>query len=204
MTASEQRQSSWIPLVAIVAVALVVSASSFGVSRFLLATDREVGAAIADSLERERSSVNAASERRRSIEDLLEKVEQQLTSKPLDSMLVRSAGNLAYDLGRFADAARYYRTFLDNIDGTATEVRIDLGYAVFETGEPKDGMAIIESVIRDNPTNQVALYNLGIMHLRMNNTDEGRRWLEKCFRIDSASDAGKRAAAIVESLSTAS
>jgi len=204
MTASEQRQSSWIPLVAIVAVALVVSASSFGVSRFLLATDREVGAAIADSLERERSSVNAASERRRSIEELLEKVEQQLTSKPLDSMLVRSAGNLAYDLGRFADAARYYRTFLDNIDGTATEVRIDLGYAVFETGEPKDGMAIIESVIRDNPTNQVALYNLGIMHLRMNNTDEGRRWLEKCFRIDSASDAGKRAAAIVESLSTAS
>ncbi len=204
MSEETQRRSVGMVLSISIAIAVAVSATSFGISRAIVASDREAGAAVADSMEASRSTAHASDGRRKQIEELLARVEQQLVSKPLDSMLLRSAGNLAYDIGRFDAAARYYRTFLDNIDGNATEVRIDLGYAVFESGKPDDGMAIIESVIRRHPSNQVALYNLGIMHLRSNNVEAGRTWLEKCVRVDATTDAGKRAAEIITSLSSAS
>lgn len=204
MTVETERRTSLRVVMAFVAVAVGVSATSFGISRARITSDREAGRVIADSLEAERSASTQAASRRQQLEALLARVEQQLQSKPLDSMLIRSAGNLAYDLGKFDVAARYYRVFLDSIDANIVEVAIDLGYAVFESGNPDEGRRIIESVIQKYPNNQVALYNLGIMYLRSNDVDAGRHWLQRCMDIDRTSDAGKRAAEILTSLSTAS
>jgi len=203
MTSVAESQSR-LPAVLALALVMVVAASSFGVSQWIVSERQAEGAAIADSLERERSGAAEPDERTKRLTALLAEVEQQVKTRPLDSVLVRSAGNIAYDLGLFDKASQYYETFLEKIDGSDVTVRIDYGYAVFESGDPVKGMSIVETVLRYQPRNQIALYNLGVMALRNSDVETGTRWLQRCRDTDATSDVGRKAEEILTSLASAS
>lgn len=185
---------------------LVISGTSFGITRWMVATAIEAGKPKADSIAAAQHAAEAPASdpgveaRRKQLAGLLDTVEAQLRTKPTDSMLVISAANLAYDLGEFDRAAKHYRTFLEKIDPQNDRVTIDYGFVLFQQGKVDEGIAKVEGVVKRHPNDQTALFNLGIMYLKSNKPDTALEWMKRCERADPASDVGKRATAVIETL----
>lgn len=185
---------------------LLIAGTSFGINRWLVQQAVEAGKPKADSIAAAQHAASAPVEdpqveaRRKQLSNLLDTVEVKLRNTPTDSMLVISAANLAYDLGDFEKAERYYSTFLEKIDPKNAQVTIDYGFVLFQLGKVDEGIAKVEGVVKSQPKNQTALYNLGIMHIRSNKPESALEWMKRCQKADPSSDVGKRAAAVIETL----
>lgn len=190
-------------------IALLVIAGvggvSFGVSRWLTSRAVEEGRELID----ERTKLQAipavdpeVAKRKAMLESMLKVVEQKLVERPADSMLLISAGNMSYDLGLFEPAERYYKIFLEKVDPANLRVRIDYAYVVFQIGRKDDGLAIMKKIIKQHPTDQTALYNLGVMYIQLNRMDEALKAMKACRDAAPESDLGKRAAMAVTQLET--
>ena len=190
-------------------IALLVIAGvggvSFGVSRWLTSRAVEEGRELID----ERTKLQAipavdpeVAKRKAMLESMLKVVEQKLVERPADSMLLISAGNMSYDLGLFEPAERYYKIFLEKVDPANLRVRIDYAYMVFQIGRKDDGLAIMKKIIKKHPTDQTALYNLGVMYIQLNRMDEALKAMKACRDAAPESDLGKRAAMAVTQLET--
>ncbi len=195
------------PLLLALAAVLLIGGASYGVSRWLVSQDVEKGRPLAEERSRQRQAADnaekadvAQQQRNERLSSLLDNISKQLAERPNDSMLVISAANICYDLGRYAEAVTYYKRFIDNIDPNNHAVNIDYGYAVFETGRQNEGIAIIEQVLKSEPRNQIAMFNIGVMYVRSNNPDRALIWMKKCRDVDPASDIGKRAANVIQTL----
>lgn len=199
------RSTTSIALWATVGV-LLIAGTSFGINRWLVQQAVEAGKPKADSIAAAQHAASAPEEdpqveaRRKQLSNLLDTVEVKLRNTPTDSMLVISAANLAYDLGDFEKAERYYSTFLEKIDPKNAQVTIDYGFVLFQRGKVDEGIAKVEGVVKSQPKNQTALYNLGIMHIRSNKPESALEWMKRCQKADPSSDVGKRAAAVIETL----
>jgi cytochrome c-type biogenesis protein CcmH/NrfG len=186
-------------------IAVGVAAISWTTHYMVVADSREKGDA-----KRKADSVAAAAQqpqedpalRARKVE-LLERLEKALVDHPKDSMLIISAANAAYDLQRFDLASKYYKVFIETIDGANESVHIDYGYAVFSMGEQQRGLDIVEDVVRRDPKNQTALYNLAIMTFQMQNADAAASWLKKCIDAGPNTPIGERAARTLQALQSA-
>jgi Tfp pilus assembly protein PilF len=53
--------------------------------------------------------------------------------------------------------------------------------------------AEMEQVHRDSPTHQPAVFNLGVVVLRMGDLQESNRWFTEAVRLNPSSDLGRRA-----------
>jgi cytochrome c-type biogenesis protein CcmH/NrfG len=186
-------------LLAILVIA-VVGGGSFAYVRSRIASDIEQGRPIAETRAAERDRRSASAEREKTLTGLLRTLEDSLQTRPSDSMLVLSAANISYDLGKFDIAVRYYRRFLDSVDPGNKSVRIDYAYALYQTGRQDEGMEELAAVIRRDPSNQAALLNLAVMHAQAQRFEEALTWFRRCRDADSTSDLGKRAAMAVEQL----
>lgn len=132
---------------------------------------------------------------------LLATIEDSLAARPLDSMLVVSAANISYDLGQFDKASRYYRRFLDAINPSASAVRVDYAYCLFQTGKQSDAIAELEAVIQNEPKNQSALFNMAVMYTQMSRMDKAMLWFKRCQQADPSSPIGQRATVALDELS---
>lgn len=199
----------------ILAVAIIVLAGggSFIASRSVISAAKEEGKELAGrrakerveqrqvdmELQRQRDEQTARSQR---LTALLETLEDSLKTHPLDSMMVISAGNISYDLGKFEKAAIYYETFLSKIDPSNTAVRVDFAYSLYKSGRAENGIAELKRILASYPNNQSALFNLAVMHLELGNTEQALEWFTKCQKADPQSEIGKRAAIAVNQLKT--
>lgn len=188
---------------------LLVAASSFGISRMLINDTVEQARPIAEKRDVQRRELALAEQREAlvaarqdTLQKLLTTLEARIASNPPDSMVLISAGNIAYDLQEFGKASEYYKTFLENIGGNHTAVQIDYGFAVFQTGKQAEGIGILRSVLRAHPTNQTALFNLAFMYQQMGKADSTRHLLTACRDADPASAIGKNADAVLHQLAT--
>lgn len=161
----------------------IISVSSFSIHRYIV-NDRIAEHAV---------SVPAADGRVARLDSVLAMVMIELQSKPNDSMLIVSAANMAYDLGRFDTAATLYQRFLADIDPGNTPVKIDYGYTLFMSGHPERGMAVIEGVIESEPRNQTAMYNIAILYARSGDFLLAKEWMERCITADSTSGIASNA-----------
>jgi len=143
-----------------------------------------------------------AQERQSRLTGLLATLEDSLKTRPLDSMMVVSAGNISYDLGQFDKAARYYQIFLGKIDPSNTAVRIDYAYALFQMGRGGDGMQELRSIIDREPKNQSALFKLAVMYAQKQDVEQAMHWFRQCRQVDSTSAIGERAALAIQQLET--
>ena len=118
----------------ILGIVLSVSAKSFSVHRWIVNDAIEEGRPIATERTAQREAQEREAARTDTLTSLLGVLELRLQEKPLDSMLVISAANVAYDLGQFEQAETYYRRFIDSIDTDHPAAQIDLSYVVFRSG----------------------------------------------------------------------
>ena len=185
------------PLVIAIAGVIAVAAASFGITRWQISEAQAVGKAKTDSAAAANAPMLAEQARRDTLEQLLTTVMERAESMPNDSMLVISAANIAYNLERYDVAERFYRRFLDSVDPSNVDVRIDYAYSVFMNGRLADAVKVLEDVLTKQPKHQAAMYNLGILYLRSNDTERGVQWMKRCRDVDASSDIGQRAANVI-------
>lgn len=190
--------------VALLAMAIVVlvGGGSLALSRYRISEDIEKGKGLAAQRNEERSRQQSSDSRQSKLMDLLQTLEDSLAASPLDSMMVISAANIAYDLGDFEKAARFYRRFVDSINPSITPVRIDFAYSLYQMGKQTEGRSILEDIIEKEPRNQTALLNLAVMWAQDRQFDVALKWFKRCRDIDPESELGKRAAMAIEQLET--
>jgi tetratricopeptide (TPR) repeat protein len=192
---------------AIIIAAGIAAGGSYAVVRYRVAQDVETGKGLAEqraSQQREQKLADSLQvrmeQRKRSLTGLLRVVEDSLRARPLDSMLLISAGNISYDIGEFDKAVRFYRSFLTSVDPSNTMVRIDYAYALYASGKQTEGIDEMKRVISRAPTNQAALLNLAAMYGQMNQLDEAVVWFTKCRDVNASTDYGKRASMALDEI----
>jgi tetratricopeptide (TPR) repeat protein len=192
---------------AIIIAAGIAAGGSYAIVRYRVAQDVETGKGLAEqraSQQREQKLADSLQvrmeQRKRSLTGLLRVVEDSLRARPLDSMLLISAGNISYDIGEFDKAVRFYRSFLTSVDPSNTMVRIDYAYALYASGKQTEGIDEMKRVISRAPTNQAALLNLAAMYGQMNQLDEAVVWFTKCRDVNASTDYGKRASMALDEI----
>ncbi len=175
------------------AIVLLGGGVSYLVSQSNIRRDKETGSAIAQERAEQRKRMQEDTERTHQLLGILRTLEDSLTARPADSMLVISAANICYDLGKFEKAAEYYRRFLTTIDPSATAVRIDFAYALFRTGNTEGGIRELQSIIAKEPRNQSALLNMAVLYAQLEQLDTAKEWFQRCAKADSTSELGRRA-----------
>lgn len=193
--------------VAILTAAGIAAGASYGIVRYRVAQDVEQGKGLAEERAAQKREQQLADsmqlrmeKRKRSLTGLLRVVEDSLRARPLDSMLLISAGNISYDIGEFDKAVRFYRSFLASVDPTNINVRIDFAYALYASGKQTEGIDEMKRVISRAPTNQAALLNLAAMYGQMNQLDEAVEWFTKCREVNASTYYGKRASMALDEI----
>jgi tetratricopeptide (TPR) repeat protein len=97
-------------------------------------------------------------------------------SKDLEALIF--LGNANYDIQRYEKAQEYYQRALA-VDRANTHIRTDLASAYRQTGEIDRAIEELRAVLAQDPNQEIALYNLGIILL---NDKEDRDGAAKVWR----------------------
>lgn len=186
------------PWLLILTIAAIVAGTSFGIHRWTVSEAIEEGRPTADRRNVERTQQQQAAARIDTLTNLLTVLEQKLEERPLDSMLVISAANVAYDLGNFEKAERYYRTFLEKIDPNNTNAKVDMSFVVFQAGRRDEAIQILRDVVAAEPKNQIAMYNLAYMLDQTGDAAGSMDMMKKVRDADPTSQLGQQAAALLK------
>jgi len=85
----------------------------------------------------------------------------QLQSKPNDPELLAKLGYIYYLTQNYREASTYYKRSVDLKD--AVVVRTELGRAYYYAGDPDSALAEFEKVLKGDPDNANALFNVGMV-----------------------------------------
>jgi len=187
--------AAWLGIIGIV---LSIAAITFSVHRYLVNKAVEEGRPVAEQHDAERTAQDQAQARQDTLRQLLTELSARVETSPDDSMLVISAANIAYDLGNFEEAERFYRLFLDNIDPHSNSARIDLSYVVFRQGRTEEAFDMLNMIIKKAPSNQTAMFNLAYMYDQAGQSDKAVQWMQRVVKTDPNSELGQRAQMILE------
>ena len=95
----------------------------------------------------------------------------QLLSTPNDPELLAKLGYIYYATETFKEAAEYYKRSLDIKDDAM--VRTELGRAYYYAGDPESALAAFEAVLKIDPNNANAMYNIGLIKWQHNFDADG-------------------------------
>ncbi len=87
---------------------------------------------------------------------------EQLKAKPNDAGLLAQVGNMYYDAQIFPVAIDYYQKALA-IEPKNSSVRTDMATALFYSGDYDHSIAEFDRALKDDPKNDNALFNRGIV-----------------------------------------
>jgi tetratricopeptide (TPR) repeat protein len=130
--------------------------------------------------------------------DKINTLKDSVEKNPNDKEKVLELANLENDSGFFEQAITYYQKYIDLSPGDA-DVLVDMGVCYYNLQNYNKAIAKMKEALKYNPNHQIAHLNLGIVNLAMGNIEKSKEWLEKTIKIDSTSEAGKRAKEILES-----
>jgi len=86
---------------------------------------------------------------------------EKLKSDPKNPQLLANVGNLYYDAHQFSIAVDYYQQSLKAKPDT--NVRVDMGTAMWYMGEPDKAIEQFKTVLKTEPNKPIALMNLGVV-----------------------------------------
>jgi cytochrome c-type biogenesis protein CcmH/NrfG len=95
----------------------------------------------------------------------------QLQSKPADPELLSKLGYIYFVTKNFKEASAYFRRSVDLKDDAI--VRNELGRAYYYAGDPDDALAEFEQVLKSDPNNVNALFNVGMVKWQSKSDVEG-------------------------------
>ncbi len=90
----------------------------------------------------------------------------QLQSTPNDAELLAKVGYIYYAARNFKPASEYYKRSVDIKDDLV--VRTELGRAYYHAGDPDSALAEFEKIVKIDPNNATAMYNIGLIKWQHN------------------------------------
>jgi tetratricopeptide (TPR) repeat protein len=96
----------------------------------------------------------------------------RLDKNPKDLEALVFLGNANFDIQRFEKAQEYYQRALA-IDQNNTHIRTDLASSYRQTGETDQAIGELKKVLAQDPNQEIALYNLGVILLNDKEDREG-------------------------------
>jgi len=95
----------------------------------------------------------------------------QLKSTPDDPQLLAKLGSIYYMAHNFKEASTYFKRSVDRKDDVV--VRTELGRAYYYAGDPDSALAEFENVLKSDPNNANALFNVGMVKWQSKSDAEG-------------------------------
>ena len=95
----------------------------------------------------------------------------QLKSAPDDPQLLARLGHIYYATHNFNDAVTYFKHSVETKDDAA--VRIELGRAYYYAGDPDRALAEFHKVLKSDPNNANALFNVGMIKWQSKSDADG-------------------------------
>ncbi len=131
----------------------------------------------------------------------IDSLQHMVDRNPKDAPLLLQLANLLHDAKLYARSIVMYDRYLQ-LNPSDPNARVDMGISYFELSfdDTLHAQQFISTAIDEikraltyAPNHQLAHFNLGIILLHSGDMDQARQYLEKCVRIDSTSDVGRRA-----------
>ena len=134
------------------------------------------------------SSKTAALDREHELKALMSELEKNKDHAPV---LVRIA-QISRETGKLSESVRYLREAVD-AEPKNREARLELGRALFETGDVEGAIRESEALLQIDPNNIDGLYNLGAIYGNLGQDQRAREYWEKAIAVGPDSDSGRRA-----------
>ena len=130
----------------------------------------------------------------------LETLQQQLKKKPNHTPVLLRMAQVAREMGKPEEAAQHLRQALQQ-EPTNREARLELGRALYETGDIGGAIDATQEILKNNPGDVDALYNLGAIYGNMKQDDSARKYWLQAVAVAPASPSGQLAKQALTQLS---
>ena len=122
-----------------------------------------------------------------------------LEKDPLNYELNVKMANNAFDIGRFEQAVKYYRTAV-SVNDSDPDILIDLGVAYFNLNASDSALYFMNSALEINPLHPQGLFNTGIVYFNMGDTLQAIDIWEKLVETNGDMPQAKNAQKFIEQL----
>lgn len=113
-------------------------------------------------------------------------------------VLLRMAG-IAAAQRQFDKAIGHLNQALEH-EPHSTEVRLELGRVLFESGRTAEAIAQTQAILKTDPENAEALYNLGAIYGNLGNREMAEQFWGKLIASKPDSESGRRAKTLLAEL----
>ncbi len=183
-------------------LAMVLGALSFGITRFL--TDEPAGDRLARNTAESTDSTRRASEadglQQHQQMLFLQQLRDSLKNDSLNPDLMVNYANALYDASLFKSASEVYQRYLTQIDSSNANARIDYAFTLFQQGMTDSALFHTQKALAFEPEHPIAMYNLGIIYVRMEQPAKAREWLERCILAADSQAIGANARRLLDLL----
>ncbi len=180
----------------ILMVSLVIAALSFAVQQYSLQKDIAEGTEKRLKAEHDHgaSSPHDASEQeQRYIEEqrgIAKLLGDSLQKNPKDTSILLSLSSARIAIGDTVGAVQVLGRYVNEVNPANLSAQTDYAYLLFVSGRTEEGEQRMLKVIKNDPKNQIALFNMAAMRYKQNNLIEATTWMERCLAADTASNVG--------------
>jgi cytochrome c-type biogenesis protein CcmH/NrfG len=127
-------------------------------------------------------------------------LQDSLKRNPADTSLYVQLGAVLIATGDTVGALSAYRKYAVEINPANLGAQTDYGYLLFITGSRAEGKLRTLNVLKKEPKNQIAMYNLAAMSYKEENIDEAILWMDRCIAANSTSEMATMARSAKEQL----
>ena len=187
----------------ILAVAVGVSALTFSAWRYSIGQDRIAGenARLAEQVQQlqqeHQGSEHAETEHQR---EIARSLQDSLRRNPGDTSLYVQLGAALIATGDTVGSLKAFRKYVLEINPENIGAQTDYGYLLFITGAKEEGRSRTLSVLKRDPKNQVAMYNLAAMSYKEEKIDDAIAWMDRCIAANPSSELSAMAKSAQEQL----
>lgn len=117
-------------------------------------------------------------------------LQEELRKKPGHPPILLRLADLAREDGKKTEAVKFLRQAVD-ADPNNTEARIELGRALFETGQTEAAIIETKKLLESQPKQVDALYNLGAIYGNLGQGVQARQYFEQAVASAPNSESGR-------------
>jgi len=126
------------------------------------------------------------------LEHELKELGVQLQKRPGHTPVLMRMAQIEREKGKLDDAATHLREVVHNEPENA-DAHLELGRNLYEKGDLNGGISETETVLKINPKQVDALYNLGAIYANLGNTERARLYWTRAVQADANAESGRKA-----------
>lgn len=134
-----------------------------------------------------------------SVHETLERLKQRLAADPNDLVAIDSLASMYTIAGSYEKAIQFYERHLA-IEPDNTDTKMMLAHSYFQLQRLDDAMKVVQGVLKNEPTNALALFNLGVIYSSQGKQKEATQHLQIIIDTYPGTEWANRAQQLIHEL----